>query len=323
MGEKASIFQTVQIGIETTPGTPVAAGKKLLATSIVPAVKTESDTFRAIGNKYPSFAVVNKEWTEASIEGKMTYNEILYLLSSLLSQPTPVQQGGTTAYKWTFTSNTSAEDAGKTFTVEQGDSNSAWRAAGVKVSGLEFTFNRNEVSLTGTAVGQALETGITMTETPTSMTPRPVLPAHVKLYMADTQAGLGSAQAMSRGFSLTWGLTDKNALVWPIGQSPVLVESEPKAEAKLSIATDTTGLGLITTMRNGATKWFRVLAEGAVIQTTYKYIFQIDFPAQITEVGEFSDEDGLYLVEYTMAVIHDTTWGKAFQIDVIADVSTL
>lgn len=323
MGEKASIFQTVQIGIETTPGTPVAANKKLLATSIVPAVKVEGDTFRALGNKYPSFAVVNKEWTEASIEGKLTYNEILYLLASLLSQPTPVQQGGTTAYKWTFTSNTSAEDVGKTFTVEQGDSNSAWRAAGVKVSGLEFTFKRDEVSLSGSAIGQPLETGITMTSNPTSMTPRPVLPAHLKLYMADTQSGLDSAQAVSRGFSLVWGLTDKNALAWPLGQSPALIESEPKVEAKLSLATDTTGLGLITTMRNGATKWFRIKAEGSVIQTTYKYTFQIDFPGQITDVGEFSDEDGLYLVEYTLAMVHDATWGKSFQIDVIADVQTL
>jgi len=323
MGEKASIFQTVQIGIETTAGTPVAANKKLLATSLVPAVKVEGDAFRVIGNKYPSFAVINKEWSEASIEGRLTYNEILYLLSSLISQPTPVQQGGTTAYKWTFTSKTSAEDAGKTLTVEQGDANSAWRAAGVKVSGLEFTFNRNEVSMTGTAIGQALETGITMTGSPTSLTPKVIFPGHLKFYMADTQSGLASAQAMSRGFSMTWSLTDKNALAWPVGQSPVLIESEPKLEARLSLATDTVGLGLIATMRAGSTKWFRVKAEGDLIQTPYEHTFQIDFPGQITDVGEFSDEDGLYLVEYTLAMIHDSTWGKAFQIDVTTDVQTL
>lgn len=323
MGEKATIFQTVQIGIETTSGTPVAANKKLLTTSLVPSVKTEADTFRAMGNKYPSFAVLNKEWSEASIEGKLTYNEILYLLSSLLSQPTPVQQGGTSAYKWTFTSNTSAEDAGKTFTVEQGDANTAWRAAGVKVSGLEFTFNRSEVTLSGSAIGQPLETGITLTASPTSMTPRQVLPAHLSFYMANTQAELDTAQKLTRGFSMSWSLTDKNALVWPVGQSPVLIESEPKLEAKLKLATDMVGLGLIATMRTGATKWFRVKAEGDTIGSTYKYTFQIDFPAQISEVSEFSNEDGLYLSEYTLAMIHDTTWNKAFQIDVTTDVQTL
>lgn len=323
MSEKASIFQTVQIGIETTPGVAVAASKKLLATSIVPSAKVEADAFRAAGNKYASFVTLNKEWSESGLEGKLTYNEILYLLVSLLSQPTPVQQGSTTAYKWTFTSDTDGGDTGKTFTVEQGDGNTAWRVAGMQVSGLEFTFSRDEVSLSGSAIGKALETGVSLTASPTSMTPKPVLPAHLKFYMADSQAGLTSADAIARGFSLGWKLTDKIGLIWPVGQDPVTLETEPSLEATLSLATDTTGLGLISTMRTGATKWFRVKAEGDIIESTHKNTFQIDFPAQVKEVGDFSDEDGIYLVEYTLQGIHDGTWGKAFQIDVTAAVSTL
>jgi len=324
MAEKASIFQTVQIGIETTPGTAVAANRKLMSTSIAPVVKTDSKTLFANGNKYPSLSVVNKEWVEAKIEAEqLMYNEILYLLVSLLSQPTPVQQGTTAAYKWTFTSNTFGEDAGKTFTVEQGDALSAWRSVGVKVKGLEFTFKRDEVSVSGDAIGQPLETGITMTANPTSMTPKPVLPVHLSLYMADSQAGLDSVQPLTRGFALEWKLTDKNVLVWPIGQNPVLIESEPKLEAKISLATDSVGLGLITQMRNAATKWFRIKAVGGVIEGTYNHTFQIDFPANIKEAGELSDEDGIYLVKWTLAGVHDSNWGKAFQIDVITDVQTL
>lgn len=323
MGEKASIFQTVQIGIESTPGTAVAANRKLLACSIEPAVKTEADAFRAIGNKYASFVSLNKEWSEANVEGRMTYNEILYLLSSLISQPTPVQQGGTAAYKWTFTSNLAAEDAGKTLTVEQGDSNNAWRSAGVRVRGLTLSFNRNEAAISGDAIGLQLETGITLTASPTSMTPRPVLPGHMTFRMADTQAGLAGASALTRGFAMDWKLTDKFGLAWPVGQNPVNVETEPALEATLRLATDTTGMGLITTMRNGATKWFRIKATGALIAATYYYDLQIDFPAQIREVSEFSDEEGIYAVEYTLQGIYDSTWAKAFQIDVITDNSTL
>lgn len=215
MGEKSSIFQGIQIGVESTSGTPVAASKKLLATSIVPRARVEADAFRAAGNKYASFSVLNKEWAEASIDGKLTYNEIIYLLSSLIKTPTPVQQGITDAYKWTFESSTSAEDAGKTLTVEQGDANSAWRSAGMRVSGLSFTFSRSEVTVSGAAIGEPLETGITMTATPASMDSRPVLPAHVKFYMADTQAGLAGASAITRGFGLSWALTDKVGLAWP------------------------------------------------------------------------------------------------------------
>lgn len=323
MAEKASIFQSVQIGVESTPGIAVPANRKLLATSLTPSVKTEGDTFRAMGNKYPSFAVVNKEWTEVGIEGKLTYNEILYLLASLLSQPTPVQLGQTNAYKWVFVSNTSGEDIGKTFTVEQGDATTTWRSTGVKVSGLEFTFSREEVSLSGSAIGRPLETGIGLTTNPISLTPRPILPIHLSLYMASGRAELDTVQPLRRGFALTWSLTDKYTLAWPIGQPPVVIESEPTLEAKLKLATDEIGLGLIAAMRNGETKWLRLKAEGSIIEAPYLYTFQIDFPFQVLEVGEFADEDGLYLVEYTLTGIHDTTWGKAFEISVISDMQTL
>lgn len=323
MGEKASIFQGVQVGIETTPGTAVAADTKLLAVSIAPNPRTESDTFRALGNKYASFATLNKEWAEAKLEGKVTYNEILYLLSSLLSEPTPAQQGATAAYKWTFVSNTSAEDAGKSLTIEQGDANSAWRSAGMRVSGLTMTFNRNGVGLEGSAIGEQIETGITLTAGPTSLTPLPVLPAQVSIKMADTQAGLAGASAMTRGFSLEWSLADKIGLAWPLGTDPVTVEQEPKLEYKLRMATDTTGMGMIATMRAGDTKWFRLTCTGALIATPYYQTLMIDFPAQIIDVNDFDDEDGIYMMEYALTGIHDATWGKSFQIDVTTNVSAL
>lgn len=323
MAEKATIFQGLQLGIETTPGTAVAADLKLLALSFEFNPKTEADAFRAMGNKYASFVTLNKEWSELGLSGKLTFNEILYALSSLLSEPTPVQQGVTTAYKWTFTSNTSAEDAGNTFTIEQGDAETAWRAAGVRVSGLTFTFNRKEVSISGAAIGEAIETGITMTATPSSLTPLPVLPTMLSFKMADTQAGLAGATAMTRGFSMTWGLTDKVGLAWPVGQDPVTVEKEPKLEGKLRLATDATGIGMITTMRNGATKWFRIAGVGALIASTYYQTFQLDFPAQIQDLGGFSDEDGLHVAEFSLTGIHDATWAKSFQIDVTTNVSAL
>jgi hypothetical protein len=323
MGEKASIFQGVQVGVEATAGTPIAAGKKLLAVSVVPQSRTEADKFRALGNKYASFVTLNKEWSELAINGKLTYNEILYLLSSLLSVPTPVQQGATAAYKWTFVSNTSAEDAGKTLTIEQGDANSAWRVAGGRVTGLTMTFNRTEGAIQGSGIGEALETGITLTATPTSLVPKPILPAQMSFKMADTQAGLAGASALTRGFSMEFSLTDKVGLAWPVGQDPVTVETEPNIQAKLKLATDTVGMGLIATMRSGATKWFRIKATGALIASTYYYDFQLDFPAQIEAPGDMSDQEGIYALEFGLVPLHDATWGKSFQIDIIADVTTL
>lgn len=323
MTEKASIFQTVQAGIETTAGTPVAANKKLLAMSFEMQPKGQSTPFRAMGNKYASFVTLNKEWTDFSLSGLLTYNEILYALSSLLAEPTPVQQGATTAYLWTFTSDTDGPDAGKTLTIEQGDAVTAWRSAGVQVAGLTFTFNRNGVTIGGAAIGEAIETGITLTASPTALSPVPVLPTQLKFYAADSQAGLAGATAMTRGFSLVYGLTSKYGLSWPVGQDPYTVEKEPTLGGSLRLATDTVGMGLIGTMRAGSTKWFRVKAEGATIATTYKYTFQLDFPAQISEPGGFGDEDGAHVIDLNFTGKHDATWGKSFEIAITTNVQAL
>jgi hypothetical protein len=317
MGEKATVFQVPQIGIETVPGTAVAANKKLLACSLVPQPRTESEEFRAAGNKYASFVVLNKEWAEVAIDGRATYNEILYLLSSLISQPTPAQQGGSAAYKWGFNSSTSGEDAGKSLTIEQGDANNAWRVAGA------FQFSRNGVTLSGSGLAKAIETGITLTAGPTSMTPRPILPSHLSFKTATTQAGLAGASALTRGFSMEFSLGDKVGLAWPVGQSQVLVEGVPAVSAKLKLAADTVGVGYITNMRAGDTVWFRIKGTGALIASTYYQDFQLDFPAQIEAPGDFGDEGNIYALEYALKPIHDATWGKSFQIDVITDASTI
>jgi hypothetical protein len=323
MGEKASIFQGVQVGIQTLAGTGVDADLKLLSVSVVPQPRTEADQFRPMGSKYPSFVTLSKEWSELAIEGKLTYNEIVYLLSSFLSAPTPVQQGATTAYKWTFVSDTDGEDDGELLTIQQGDANNAWEVIDGRVNGLTFTFNRSGANVNGSGIAGKLDTTATLTVSPTSLTPLPILAGHLSFKMADTQAGLAGATALTRGFSMEFSLTDKSGLAWPVGQEPVPVETTPNIQAKLKLATDTVGMGLIATMRAGTTKWFRIKGTGALIEDTYYNDFQLDFPAQIEAPGDMSDQEGLYALEYSLIPIHDSTWGKAFQIDIINAVTAL
>lgn len=323
MAEKSTIFQSIQLGVESTPGTPVAANKKLLAVSMVPQARTEAIKFKALGNKYSSLVAINKEWTELAIDGMGTYNEIIYLLSSLLYKPTPVQQGATAAYLWTFTPDTDGPDTAQAYTIEQGDATTAWRAAGAQVSGLTLTFSRNEVKVTGSGIAEQLEHGITLTATPTSLTPRPILPAHLTFKMADTQAGLAGASALTRGFSMEFSILNKAGLAWPVGQDPVALETDPAATAKLKLATDATGTALMTTMRAGSTKWFQIKATGALIASTYYYDLQIQFAAQIETPGDMADEGGIYAQEYGLEIVHDATWTKAYQILAQADMSAL
>ena len=323
MSEKATVFQSVQIGVEATPGTAVAANKKLKSVSIIPQPRAEGDPFRALGDKYASFVSLNKEYAAFSIEGKPTYTELPYLLSALLHYSAPTQQGETTAYKWTFTSNTSAEDSGKTFTIEQGDVNNAWRVEGGKIAGLTFDFNRNEVKVSGDGIATKFNENVTITSNPTALNPVPVLPTHVKLYMADTLAGLTGATAMTRAFSISYSLTNKFVLAWPLGQDPVAVEGAPNADSKIRMATNADGMAIFSALRTSKTKWFSIVAEGETIKTPYKHKLSITFPAQVSGLGDFADHENVYTIEAGLTPIHDATWGKSVEIELITDLKQL
>ena len=246
-----------------------------------------------------------------------------YLLSALLHYSAPKQQGATTAYKWTFTSNTSAEDIGKTFTIEQGDANNAWRVKGGKIAGLTFDFNRNEVKVSGDGIASKFEEDVTITPSPTALNPVPVLPTHVKLYMADTHAGLTGATAMTRGFSISYSLTNKFGLAWPLGQDPIAVEGAPNADARIRMATNTEGVSIFSALRTSQTKWIRIVAEGETIVDTYKYKLSITFPAQVSGLGDFADHENGYTIEAGLTPIHAATWGKSVEIEIITNLKQL
>lgn len=321
MPERATIFQTVQLGVESTPGTSVAANKKLTGLSIAPAIKIETNKYRALGNKFPTVLVPGKEWVEAPVSGPITYNEIVYLLSSVLAYAAPVQQGGTPAYKWTHAPATAAADTIKTYTIEQGSAERAHKFTYGIARELELVFNRGGCELSGALLGMALQDGITMTAAPTEIALTPVLPTQVDVYLADTQAGLGGASALTRALQASWKISDKVGPVFPLATASgtgfaVHVETEPALECKLLLEADATGMGLLTNLRAGSSKFMRIRAIGALIAATYYYTVQIDAALKVAEVSEFRDEDGIFAIEWSFTGIHDATWGKSTQIEV-------
>lgn len=322
MTEKASLFQAVQIGIETTPGTPVPATLRLAATSFVPHVKIEAETFRPAGVNYPTLTVVNKEWAEIAVEGVPTYNELAYLLAAMFGVPSPVQQGTTPAYKWTFVPGSVSADTPISLTVEHGDSITAWRSAGVRLSELEIDFSEGEISLSGKGIGSPIETGITLTPNPATLSPKPIVRSHVRLKMADSLTGLNTAQNECRAFAFKWSVSDKIGMAFPFC-APFVVQTEPKAECTLKIAANAQGMSLIQNARTGTTKWLRLTATGQVIESPYTYALEMTMPLQVTDVGEFGDSDGVYMVEYTFSPVYDAGWGKTMEISLVNTMTGL
>ena len=327
MAERSSLNQVVQVGVESTAGTSVAASKLFQSIGIEPTPNIEIDQFRPSGQKYRSLATLNREWATAAITGKPTYTELIYLLSSVVNTGVITTPGGATnARNWQFISSSTADDTPKTLTVEHGSAVRADKFTYGLITEVGMSFSRTGVDLTGSMIGRRLTDGITLTAAPTALDLVPVLPSHLSVYLDTTAAGLGTTK-LGRALSLEFNLGSRFAPVWNLDRSEASfvahIESEPDLSLSMTLQADAEGMGLLDDVRNGDTVFARVEAVGAEIESGQNYSMTIDIAGQISDTGGFSDEDGVYAIEWSLVGITDPVWGQAFEINVVNDITAL
>ncbi len=169
-GDRATVFQTIKLAPESTKGTAPSSGYKQMSAlgfgfSITPTVQS----FRPAGQKYTTVTALNKEQTDISLDGIPTYTEIVYPLSSVLTEATITAASGTTgsasgsrvmgddSTHWFFQPSAGDADSPKAFTVYQGSVARSHRASFVQLTDFGITINRTDTSLSGSAIGQAIE----------------------------------------------------------------------------------------------------------------------------------------------------------------------
>ncbi len=334
MAERSTISQSVQIGVEATPGTAVAAARRLGSIGFSLGVQTEINQRRPAGQKYASLQVLGKEWTEADIEGGPVYTELPYLYASLLSQPTVVQiMDGTTAtgaYRWTFNSSTFGEDKPQTFTLEQGSAARAHRVSHGIITDLDLSWGREEIEIGGTLIARALQDGITLTASPTGLDQIPVKPTDVSVFLDASSAALGSTKLL-RALSGEVSVGSRFVPLWVVDRAQpsfaATLEGEPDLSFNITQMADAQGMENLLALRNGETRFMRLEALGPIIygagSTAIRHSLRVDMAGQIGEVGEFSDEDGVYAIEWEFGGVHNPAWGKALQVEVVTTLAAL
>ncbi len=329
MPERSAITQGVQIGLESTPGTAVPANKELQSIGIGAGVEVEMQRFRPMGNKFATIITPGKEWVEAPVEGVGSYSELVYLFSSLLTEDTPAVSE-TTANTWDFVPASKAEDTVKTYTVEQGGTVRAHEFSHGILTELELTFNRDAIEVSGSMLGQELTDDITLTVSPTAIEEKPILPTEVDIFLDTTSGGLGGTK-LTRVLEAKWSVGDRFNPVWVLNSAEpsfvTTVESEPSAQITLMLEADAAGMALLTAMRAGATRYIRIACTSPDLagDTSVPYSMTLDSAAKVSEVGEFSDEDGIYAIEWTFDIVHDPSWssGQALSAQVVNKVTAL
>lgn len=346
MPERSTVAQVQQVGVETTPGTAVAATRRLGAMTLTPSVNAETDPYRPQGSKFPTLMTLNREWADLSMEGKPTYEEVVYPLAMAATSPvvSQVLDGATPTgvYEWVFDLLTTAADNPKTVSLEFGQSGvQAERYAHAMLTAFSLEFSRAEVTMSGSGFARAMETGFTPTAAlafPADLTP--IQPGHFSIYMADAQAALSSGGAsdstkkLTRVISGSGALEDRFTPAWFVNQSQqsftTFVEGADGTggTAGLTVEADAAGMALLPTLRSGAKKFIRYEAIGPVVynagaQLNLAMRFRWDQCVTIAGVDEQSDEDGIFAIPFTFQPTHDTTWGKAHRIEVRNKVSAL
>jgi hypothetical protein len=320
MADRATVANVIQIGAESTstPGTEVDAGKLVASLEITGGIKSENTMFRPSGWKYGSFVIPGREWSEWKLGGQATYGELVYLLASILKSTTPVSDTST-GKKWTFTPALSAEDTVQTYTVEMGSSVRAHQFLYGMVSELGLKFTRDRVEIDGTMIGQRITDGITLTSTPAAIesTPKPILGSQVSVLVADSWAGLASGTTLTRVLSAEWRVANRHGPLWVLNAANTSfvaqIELPPKVTLKLMMEADATGMGYLTLMRAATKKWVEIQAVGETIESGKTYLLQLDGCFNVSEPAEFSDQDGVYAIEWTLEAVYDSTATKTIE----------
>jgi hypothetical protein len=326
MAERASVFQQVQAGLESTPGTAVAANRLLTSMDIQPDAQINVDFFRPQGNKYPTVAAAGKDFTAARVVGKPTYTEMAYLLSGLFGAATITGPNGDGAYTHTYNPASSAADAFTTLTVQRGSAVQAEQFTYGLFTDMGLIFDRDTANLTGAMLGQAQTTGITLTATPTTIALVPMLPKQFDVWADATSGGLGTTK-LGRLLQGNLQFSGKYLPLWVVDSSQAsfvqVVETTPNARIRLLVEADAAGMAFLALVRAGTTRFVRLRGTGPLIAGASSYTWTLDMAVKFGNPDAYEDSNGVYAIGLNGTVVFDSGWTHALTSTLITTLATL
>lgn len=272
--EISSINQTLQLAPEVTPGVAVAASKRLDCVNFKFGPKGDFKKTAGTGRKYDSVQQLNAEWVEGSFDGSLDYNGLLYLFAGALGIPTPVAHGSSSVAKdWVLDAILSGSRQPQTYSFEQGENATrAHKFAYGLINKIGYKLSRKtDASCNGGVLAQSVTDGITMTSSPTPIALKPITGQQFNLYLDSSSGSIGTTQ-LTKALNAEFSLDGIYGPAWYANRAnssfSAHVDLKPNASVKFAVAADATGMGPLTNMRKGDTRYLRVETVGDVIDNT-------------------------------------------------------
>lgn len=279
--EVSSINQRLQFGLETTPGVNVAASKLIQCYDLVFAPMAAVSPYTPTGRKYPAIVIENSEWVEGTLGGELDYNGVVYALAGVCGAPVIGAVGTSAVAKsWVFTPPLTGSVQPQTYTIEQGDSAIAGSPRKVNYALIsEFGYKgdrKTGFTVSGKMLAQALQTGITMTSSPTAVALQPTAGKHFNYYLDSTSAGLGTT-FLSRVLNVDFLFSNLYGMLFPFNRANLgfttHVDLKPTAVIKVLMEADSVGMSQLAILEAGTTQFLRVQAQGPIIDNIQTVTF--------------------------------------------------
>lgn len=319
VSERAAVNQRIQVGAESTSalGTSVAASKLLENYSFVFGIEATVDFYTPTGRKYPAVQEENQEWTAGTMSGTLDYNSVIYPLASAMGSVAPVAHGSSsTAKDWIFVPPLTGSIVPQTYTFQQGDSTHAHQLSYGLFTQFGYKGDRTKFETSGKLIGQLLSDGITMTTSPTVVNLAPVVAKQVNIFLDTTYSALGTTQ-LTRALSIDYTMDGIYDAFWAINRSTpswtTHVDMAPKTTCKLKLEANTQGMSLLNTLQVGSTVYLQVDAQGLTIDSANSVVneFKHQFAVKVGKPSTFSDDKGIFAIEWELTIVEDSTWGNS------------
>lgn len=326
MTDRAKVLEAVQIGLETTPGTAVAAPTNIRSVSVDTKIGGAAEFFKPDGHKFNTLSELNMEWSTFALNGKPTYTEICWFLAMMFGNPAPASSGvavKTRTYEMLDTTILTP----KTATIMKGSSVRAQKLAYGLLHDLGLTFSRSAgLALTGAGIGQLFTDGITLTASPADVPLVPIVGKQLDFFIDADAASLGTTK-MLRAFHVEPSITGVYGPLWAINSAlpsfAAHIDLAPTTAVKVTLEADAAGMAYLSQWRADSTIFARLKATGPVIDTAIPYSYTHDMALGIKSMSPDEDESGVTVVTMECELTKDSTWGKALEIVVVNDVATV
>lgn len=314
-----------QIGVESTPGTAVAANKRFLCVMLDLSPKIRTKAFRANGKKTNTTKQLQRIWTEGKYEGALNYREIVFLLASLVGESGGVVTASSISTWEFFPASVGADSNSKSLTIQKGDSTHAQQATYCKVVSMAVKISKDDAMISGDIVGRALADA-TLTASPTEIDQLPVNINEVDVFFDTSFGGIGGTKltdVMAVEFDIGKKFDTKEVLNTDFQSFKEMIEVPYEVKGKITVEYNAQTQAIYNAVIASGLpfRFLRVKCTGPTLGAG-NHTISLDMAAKI-EAAESKDQDGVFAYEFTFEAIDNVTMGRSWAITVQNDITGL